>query len=181
MRERSSVELPYAERDLPSDEDVEQEVMGRIERDLIQLHAITDAHFSLRPDLFLVDSVPRADIAAQFARYFHRESPWDFPPYTKGDESEDLPVWLIRSQRVRGSVPLAAGAVGMRRYGDGWALKWIWIHPWERGKLVRHNPTPDVVFDLLDELYGEFRVEGPVTAAMRGLMTRRKYGPDRVI
>lgn len=175
-------ELPLAERDLPSQIEIEQEVMGRFDRDLIALHAITDADFSLDPELFLVDTEHRQKIAKMIARYFHRETPWDLPPYSPGDESDGMPVWLIRSQRVATMVPLAAGALGMRLIGDQWALKWICIHPWERGRLgSRSRPTVEVVFDELDERYGEFLIEGPVSKAMRALMSKRGYDPTRII
>jgi len=175
-------EPELSERDLPSAEDMENELGGRIERDIIQLHPIPDAEWRTREKLFLVDSPLRQEIAESIGRYFKRETPYDFPPYSAGDESSETPVYLIRTTRVGAVVAIAAGALGMRRVQGEWILKWIWIHPWERGQLGDGpEQTANLVFRTLDELYGDFLIEGPISPAMRRLMEKRGYDSDRVV
>lgn len=171
-------ELPLSERDLPSFDEVVIETQPFVERDLIAYHPIPDAAYGSKETLYLVDSEVRQDAAAAIARYFHRETPYDFQPYSAGDEGLDCPVHLLRTLRLSTMVPIAAGAVGMRRIGTVWCLKWVWIHPWDRGdeySLAKH------VFDQVDDLYGEFKIEAPASRAMRGLMRKRGYSLDRLV
>jgi hypothetical protein len=170
-------EPPLGDRDLPTSEEVATETDHFLERDVIRYHAVSDAAYGSKETLFRVDSPLRQAAAVHFSRYYHRELQFDMPPYTQGDESEDLHVVLLRSHRLGTCVPIAAGAAGMLRVGDTWLLTWIWIHHWERGD--RHHTTQRV-FDALDAAYGQFKVEAPVSGAMRGLLKKRGY-ENRVV
>lgn len=170
-------EALYGDRDLPTPEEIEGETAQVLEQDIIRYHAVTDASYGIHESLFRVDSALRQDAAEHFGRCFHREIQHDFAPYRRGDESDDLHVLLLRSGRLLRTVPIAAGAVEMKRVRGLWVLTWIWIHPWDRGD--RH-PTTKQAFDALDAAYGEFSILGPISEAMRSLMKKRGY-EDRLV
>ncbi len=74
------------------------------------------------------------------------------------------------------AIPLIAGALELQRVSDDWVLTWVWVHPWERGTVLSRE-----VFDLLDETYGSFLIEAPISGAMRSLIRKRRYDENRII
>jgi hypothetical protein len=62
---------------------------------------------------------------------FRRELRLDFAPFDM-DDPESVGV-LIDSKRFLATFPIAAGAAGLERASDRWILKWVWLHPYERG------------------------------------------------
>lgn len=170
------IEPRFDEDQLPTEEEVTQETERILSRDVIAYHRVGDAAYGVKWMLYPVNSPQRAEVAEQIARYFHKETGFDFPPYMVGDEGEDNPVYLVRSKASTTCVPIIAGAVGFQKVRSDWVLTWIWLHPWERGgRLV------DAVFKTLDEVHGDFYIEAPVSNAMRGLMRKRQYDDSRVV
>lgn len=169
-------EKPFDEDALPSEEEIATETDAFLEREVISYHRITDAEYGIAWMLYPVVSAERREVAAKIARYFHRETRFDFAPYTEGDENEDRVVYLVRSKRITTMVPIIAGAVEFQKVGDKWVLTWIWLHPWERSTRLA-----TAVFDLLDSAFGAFLIEGPISGAMRRLMEKRQYELSRVV
>jgi len=126
--------------------------------------------------LYPVNSPQRRQVAENIGRYFHRENRFDFAPYTAGDENEARRVYLVRSKRLTTTVPIIAGAIALEKVEEKWVLTWVWLHPWERATAL-----VDAVFDVLDETYGMFYIEGPVSGAMRRLMEKRRYDERRIV
>lgn len=170
------MEPPFSDDELPTEEEIAQETETFLARDIISYHRITDAAWGSKWMLYPVNSAERRQVAESIGRYFHRETRFDFPPYTAGDETKDNPVYLVRSKRLGTAVPLIAGAIGFKRVQDDWVLTWIWLHPWERGTTL-----VDAVFDVLDAMHGSFYIEGPISGAMRRLMAKRQYDTSRVV
>ena len=152
----------------PTAVEVQQETEYRLANNSISYHTITDVDYSSKWVIYLVNSPQRQQVAKSIARYFHRETRFDFPPYSPGDESSERPVYLIRTLRSQTMVPLIAGAVGFRRANGIWVLTWVWIHPW-----VRNGALAGQVFDTLETLHGVFAVEGPLSKAMQALIAKR--------
>lgn len=170
------IEQPFDEEDLPAEEEVIEETEHFLARDVIRYHGISDAVYGITWVLYPVNSPHRGAVAEEIARYFHRETAFDFPPYAAGDEDDNFRVYLVRSMRLNTVFPIIAGAVGLQRTKAGWVLTWIWLHPWERRtKLV------DSVFETLDATFGAFYVEAPISNAMRGLMAKRGYELTRLV
>ncbi|CAH0237548.1 hypothetical protein [Microbacterium foliorum] len=170
------IEQPVDKNDLPTQEEVIRETEHFLERDVIHYHRISDTAYGISWMLYPVNSPQRREVAESLARYFHRETHLDFPPYTAGDENDDRLVYLVRSMRITTAVPIIAGAVGLQRASEEWVLTWIWLHPWER-----RTRLVDAVFDLLDAAFGDFFIEAPISGAMRGLMTKRHYESSRLV
>lgn len=170
------IEPNFDKDQLPTEEEIAEETEVFLNRDTISCHRITDAAYGVSWMLYPVNSPQRGEAAESIGRYFHRETHFDFPPYSVGDEGEDHHVYLVRSKRISTCVPIVAGALGIQRVQDNWVLTWIWLHPWERG-----TNLVDAVFNTLDETYGSFYVEAPISGAMRGLMSKRKYDENRIV
>lgn len=170
------IEPKFDEKQLPTEEEVAKETESFLNRSTLCYQRIADADYNIDWMLYPVNSAQRGEVAEIISHYFHRETQFDFRPYSAGEENEDHPVYLVRSKRFTTCVPIIAGAFGLERVQGNWVLTWIWIHPWERGtRLV------GAVFDTLDETYGSFYVEEPVSGAMRGLMAKRKYDEKRIV
>ncbi|WP_146086498.1 hypothetical protein [Rathayibacter sp. AY1D1] len=86
------------------------------------------------------------------------------------DVDQPRPVYLIPSKRIGSMVPVIAGAAGFALVGDAVVLRWVWLHPWERGGTLTNT-----TFNAFDQLYGPFKIEGPTSKAMKGLMRKRGY------
>lgn len=170
------IEQSFDRDSLPTAQEIAEETDSRLERDVITYHRVTDTAYGNTWNLFPVNSPQRRDVAEKIGRYFHRETHFDFAPYTAGDEDDNRVVYLVRTRRMLTAVPLIAGAVELQRVSEDWVLTWIWLHPWERGTaLVRE------VFDLLDETYGSFFIEVPISGAMRSLIKKRNYDENRLV
>jgi hypothetical protein len=169
------LERPFEPADLPTADEIEAESRG-VDEKTIRYPIITDAEYTSAWMLYPVNTAQRQDVAETVAHYFRRETGFDFPPYSAGDEGPESPVYLIRSAEILRMVPVIAGAIGMRQVAGHWVLRWVWVHPWERGGRLTHR-----TFDLLDELYPDFKIEAPVRPAMRRLMHKRNYAKGRVV
>ncbi|MFF1340762.1 hypothetical protein ACFVYT_23100 [Streptomyces sp. NPDC058290] len=112
-------------------------------------------------------------------RCFQREMRFDFPPFTAKPSphhvAESVEGLLFNSKKLFATFPVATGAAGMSvQEGEPW-LDWIWIHPFERGRgLV------DAAWSDLERTYGsEFRIQQPISRAMKGFLRRREVDPKR--
>ena len=103
--------------------------------------------------------------------YFRREFRYDFPPYEAHDHGDARGcIFLITQQE--GDTLDAVGAIGFRwreytNAPEQLVLAWVWIHPFFRrqGILTAH-------WDMLKRLYGNFKVEPPLSKAMDAFLKR---------
>jgi hypothetical protein len=106
------------------------------------------------------------------ARYFQREFGYDFIQYTAtevGDDRDRVFLWM--RDEVLYHAGVGAICFRWRKYRDasqGPALAWVWLHPYLRrqGILGAH-------WGFFRHLYGDFRVEGPLSEAMASFLERR--------
>ncbi|WP_412540090.1 hypothetical protein R8Z50_30375 [Longispora sp. K20-0274] len=121
------------------------------------------------------DSLALRHIVADVGIQFKRELGYDTPPFDPGDPLGD--GVLILSQKFIATFPIAAGAAEFIRHDDGaWMMTWIWLHPYERG-----NSLAGQVWDELEDRYGQFLIDGPLSPAMRAFLNRRQILNCRII
>jgi hypothetical protein len=140
---------------------------------------------SLPHDVIVV--VPRSPVAHRRAVerlgiYLKREQHFDFPPYDAeeavhySDQAQDVAfLWTTHRHadlKKDEWVHPAIGACGFRwrKWSDapeGWALAWVWFHPYERrqGHLTRAWP-------YFRERFGDFLAEPPLSAAMKSFVRK---------
>ena len=63
------------------------------------------------------------------------------------------------------------GATCFRLRDEGWALQWVWVHPFFRRRGLLSGAWPAFVRE-----FGAFAVEGPLSAAMRGFVAKHAQG-----
>ena len=108
----------------------------------------------------------------RLAQYFRREFRYDFVQWsaTNDEPSARAFVWVV--DHWPHPVGFGACCFRWREWTDaphGWALQWIWLHPYERGKghLTR-------VWPYFRETFGDFHVERPLSSAMRAFLERHQ-------
>jgi hypothetical protein len=105
-----------------------------------------------------------ACIACRCARYFHREVDMHaVPPYEidEGVDEEHKNTYIL----MRDNQPLGAFCMRKQYYKhaiETWALDWVWIHPYARGKGFM-----DLIVKLLDEEYDNWFLSTPLSPAMQ--------------
>lgn len=109
-------------------------------------------------------------IAEKIGLQFRREGHYDAPPYSIYEAEEGHEVALL--VKTQTSIPLAVGAVGFLRDDSGTWLEWIWVHPYERGRLL-YRAWPE-----LEARYGQFHFRPPISPSMRGFLKAQEieYG-----
>lgn len=108
-------------------------------------------------------------IAEQIGQQFHRETHFDFAPYTaEHPEGQDVVLLPAADICLLGGV-LIAGVIGIRSVATAPRLEWAYVHPYKRGEGLVEKAWPDVV-----ARYPGVRLEpDPVnTPAGNGLLDR---------
>lgn len=110
----------------------------------------------------------------RMATYFRREFGYDFVQYSEredNDPKETLGFLFTDGFGGYDERVIGGSMFRWREYKDsppGWALQWIWLHPYERGKGKLKDALP--AFKLL---FGDnFFVEGPRSAAMKAFLEK---------
>jgi hypothetical protein len=110
---------------------------------------------------------------ATCARYFRREFGYDVTGFSAREayhlDSSRAFFWYASS--VRTTIILGACCFRWRTYtncGPFWALQWIWLHPYARGKGLLTAAWP-----MLSALHAPFDVEGPLSPAMRAFLATK--------
>jgi RimJ/RimL family protein N-acetyltransferase len=129
---------------------------------------------------------PRKTQVLTFARYFKREFDYDFVQFNETEKGSNFEAWLFfgyHAYVMEREKPIGACCFRKRQYGDGlkerWALQWIWIHPYFRGKGILKEHFP-----FFRERYGEFHPEPPLSRMMISFIekhypdAKRQYSPD---
>lgn len=169
---------PYPRRitetmdDLLIEQQVELEQFGNPPRFDMRMFPLLGMEKPRNTVLIPALSEAHRQVVEEIGRQFRRELGFDFVPFDASDpEFEGV---LIDSRKFLATFPIAAGAAGFERDGDRWIMKWVWLHPYERGT-GRFADT----WNELERRYGEFYVEGPYSPMMEAFI--RKYGirPDR--
>jgi hypothetical protein len=126
-------------------------------------------------------ALPLRRAVFQCARYFRHEMRYDFIQYGQdGRETDPDHVAFLwpdpQALRFAGNDDVLVPAVGAgcfrwRQWQDaphGWALQWLWLHPYQRrqGLLTAAWPA------FRDE-FGDFVCEPPLSDAMKGFLAKR--------
>lgn len=112
----------------------------------------------------------------KLATYFRREFSYDFVQYSTGNDEDDdkchAYIWTIYD--YKGEIVIGSCCFRYRKYKDyqsGWALQWIWFHPFERNKGLLSQR-----WDYFEKEYGfDFYVEPPISPAMKGFLKERNF------
>lgn len=114
----------------------------------------------------------------KIAQYFRREFRYDFVQYAQEEDfTEDesqIFIWTHREYTTN-EVVIGAARFNWRKWKDapdGWALSWVWIHPFEREKGRLSNSWP-----IFKKKFGDFFVEPPLSNAIRHFMKKHKHVP----
>lgn len=118
----------------------------------------------------------------QFATYFRREFQYDFVQYSIEPEPNygDKNTWAYLIGEPLYDHRLGSYGACCFRWRDKWtnlephwALQWIWIHPYKRnnGLLSKYWP-------FLEEKFGNFMVEDPLSKAMEYFLKNRAMQHD---
>lgn len=113
----------------------------------------------------------------QFAVYFRREFRYDFVQYSVEDDGANLDhmVAFLFYEHDWATKNTAYGGCIFRyrcnwtNVDPHWALQWIWLHPYERGRGRLTN-----VWGYFEEKFGNFVVEEPLSSAMKAFLDKKK-------
>jgi hypothetical protein len=107
------------------------------------------------------------------ACFFRREFEYDFVQYGYEGSENDLEhvAWLWIHPQTQGmssdfSVPVI-GACCFRKREVGYALQWVWLHPYWR----RHGLLSEAWPEFISE-FGSFDCEPPLSDAMKRFLTK---------
>ena len=119
----------------------------------------------------------------QLARYFRREFHYDFVQYDAAilpHETEQIAyLWPHPQTNCYGAEwdTVAVGAVCFARRDfpgkQPFQLQWIWIHPFERHQGLLTSAWPKFI-----QKFGQFEVEGPLSAAMDSFLKKHPKQPE---
>jgi len=100
----------------------------------------------------------------KIARFFRREFRYDLTQYRAGDplNSPETTQGFVWRDIASDGRDVAWAGCCFRKRDHGWALQWIWMHPYERHKGHFLKALPYFV-----KLFGNFDVEGPYSHSMR--------------
>lgn len=101
-----------------------------------------------------------------FGNAVKRECGYDFP-LARATDLGDQRVWLLSAPRIGAISFVAAGAVSFEPVDRSWELRWMYVHPFERGHQVI-----DFYWPRFASLYGEFTVQKPITPAAQAVLDR---------
>ena len=119
----------------------------------------------------------------QVAWLFKREFRYDFVQYLADDDDPLSRAFVFTTKDENrydedAVVVLGAGCFRWREWTDaphGWALQWIWLHPYARNK--GHLTS---VWPLFKDRFGNFAVEPPLSRAMHGFLKAQSADVDVV-
>jgi hypothetical protein len=112
------------------------------------------------------------------ARYFRREFHFDFVQYSATDRYCDKRdrAWLWFGHgavTVTDPLPcIGACSFRWREEETGYALQWIWLHPYCRRRSLLTSAWP-----MFREWFGEFEVEGPLSEPMEAFLAKMNSQP----
>jgi hypothetical protein len=117
----------------------------------------------------------RKNQVQHYARYFRREFRYDFVQFDGPRENDDsFEAWLFFPSGMYShmitNIPVGACCFRKRKYentDEYWALQWVWIHPYERGKGIYKK-----AFETFKERYGEFKPEYPLSKTMQNFVDK---------
>lgn len=111
----------------------------------------------------------------QHAVYLSRENGWRVQYPVKTDARARAFLWI---DTAPGNAGLGSVCFYPRRGRDGsadwWGLQWAWFHPYVRGKGFLGEVWP-----YFRSRFGDFDVEAPLSAGMRGFLERRGGNPSQ--
>lgn len=115
--------------------------------------------------------------AEKIAKFFRREFEYDCLQYTANEQDywrrdytkDKVFIWTTPTnyEEYKNTV-IGAAVFRWREWKDapaGYALAWVWFHPYERNKGHLKKAWPH-----FKKLFGDFHVEGPLSQAMVGFL-----------
>lgn len=107
------------------------------------------------------------NIVYKYALYFKREFGYDFIQYS--DQREESLGKCRAFIFEQGYLTVGAACFRYRKYDDyhGWALQWVWIHPYYRDQHIFSNAFP-----FFKQMFGDFYIEPPFSKTMEYLINK---------
>jgi hypothetical protein len=131
----------------------------------------------------ITDGSPRRvrQAVEKLARFFRQEFGYDFLQYSADERDPNGRAYLwvghvsdyfVKTGRGRrgGGQVAAYGACCFRKRTSGWALAWVWFHPYERSRGHLSAMWPD-----FRAKYGDFYVEQPLSRSMRSFLSKKRH------
>ncbi len=111
----------------------------------------------------------------QIARYFRREFEYDFVLYDMDERDSDHVAFLFPENEDEDLISFPTATVSAccfrwRQWDNaphGWALQWIWLHPYKRDKGILRE-----LWSTFRYLFGDFHPEPPLSKAMAGFLAK---------
>ncbi len=104
------------------------------------------------------------------AYYFRREFDYDFPGYEAYGDNNRRDRIFVLTQGSYERVVVGVIVFRWREYTNAphqLVLSWLWIHPFLRRKGILTSYWP-----IFRKLYGKFRIEQPLSKAMRAFLQK---------
>ena len=127
------------------------------------------------PDVIVVPGSPGTARRAveTLARYFQREFQYDFRFLAEDEVDYVAYLWTLELWDTDAFNQLAIGTCVFYPHGDSWTLAFVWIHPFFRSQGILSRS-----WDYFKSRFGRFRVECPLSPAMKRFLIKQKYeGP----
>lgn len=113
----------------------------------------------------------------KIARFFRKEFGYDFVQYhyeEKDDETKSVAFLWVHPEAVFSVQDFRVPCIGATCFRwrkweefEGWAMQWIWMHPFYRRKGLLTKAWPK-----FRKEFGEFKVEPPLSDAMRAFLAK---------
>jgi hypothetical protein len=105
------------------------------------------------------------------ACYFRREFRYDFVQYRAAESNGRDRAYMWTGRGCEEEIAIGACCFRWRKWKDhapGWALAWIWFHPYERGQGHLSKAWP-----YFQARFGDFHVEPPLSPAMAAFLAKQ--------
>lgn len=169
MRDRYTIELPHIPESLPPRDEIDNAMRAHAALG-INPHQPIYSKFPLQA-VTARSPITHRRALHRMATYFRREFRYDFIQYDPSERESDHVGYLFLERNWDDTIVVGGTIFRWREYTQekpGWAMAWIWLHPYER-----HRGRLTAVWPYFRERFGVFDVEGPISPAMQAFLAKQ--------